>query len=72
MDNVEVDQSCKFKADPIVLSTILEIEAKKRQRNRRIAQREREKQKLEEAEKNLQEMQQQLKEAQQKEEQKEA
>jgi len=63
-DNVEVEKSCKFKADALVLRASLEIETKKKQRNKRIAQREREKQKLEEAEKKLQEVKKQLREEQ--------
>ena len=59
-DNAEVEQSCKFKADPLVLKASLEIEVKKRQLDRRIMQRQREKHKLEEVERELLELKQKL------------
>lgn len=39
VDSVEVEQSYKFKVDPLVLRVALEIEEKRRQRDRRITQR---------------------------------
>ena len=53
IDSAEAEQSCKFKEDPLVLRAALDIEAKRRKCDKRIAQRQREKQKLEEAEKEL-------------------
>ena len=51
VDSTKTDQSCKFKVDPLVLKAYLEIEAKRKKQNKRIAQRLREKQMMEEKEK---------------------
>ena len=38
-DSAKAKQTCKFKANPLVLREALEIEAKRQQRDKRIAQR---------------------------------
>jgi len=64
VESTETEESYKFKEDPLVEIVDFEIDAKRRQHDRRIAQRKREKQRLEEAERKLQEVQQKLEEEQ--------
>lgn len=62
VDNAAAEQSCKFKENSLVLKATLEIEAKRRHHNRRIALRQRENERMEETKKELQELKRQLRE----------
>jgi len=53
VESVKVEQRCKFKTEPHVMKAALEIEAKRRQHDKRITQRKRDKQSLKEIEKEL-------------------
>jgi len=50
VDSAEVEQSCKFKEDSLVIILSLEIEAKRQNHEKKIAQMEREKQRMKEIE----------------------
>ena len=62
--SIEMEQSYKFKEDPLVEKVALEIDMKRGHHEKRIAQKKREKKTLEDIERMLQKVQQELREEQ--------
>ena len=58
-NNME-EQSCKFRADPLIEKAVMAIEAKRHQCDNRIVRRQKEKKRMEESKKELHELREQL------------